>query len=89
MVVAVVVAVVAVVGVVIVIVAVVCSERYLRRYKQHVFFDQWKYSKCEKQEPESEGKPVPKPVYGPEVARIRQLCDNVNKKNDFVVLESI
>ena len=81
------VAVLAVVWVVIVIVAVVCSERYLRRYKQHAFFDPWKYSKREKQELESEGKPVPKFVYGPGVARIRQLCDNVNKNSDFVILK--
>ena len=73
------VAVLAVVWVVIVIVAVVCSERYLRRYKQHAFFDPWKYSKREKQELESEGKPAPKPVYGPEVAITCQLCDNMKK----------
>ena len=83
------VAVLAVVWVVIVIVAVVCSERYLRRYKQHAFFDPWKYSKREKQELESEGKPAPKPVYGPEVAITRQLCDNTKKKRYFVVLENI
>ena len=83
------VAVLAVVWVVIVIVAVVCSERYLRRYKQHAFFDPWKYSKREKQELESEGKPVPKPVYGPEVAITCQLCDNMKKTVFFVVLENI
>jgi hypothetical protein len=38
--------------------------RYLRRYKQHAFCDdQWKYSKREKQELESEGKSVPNSVY--------------------------
>ena len=32
---------------------------------------------------------MPKSVYGPEVTRIRQLCDNVNKNIVFVVLDNL